>query len=183
MFKRCFRGFNAALWLIPKVGRPAVATTEPRRWPNASTEPSCSGIGHPEGFGLPIAEAMAAGCWVVYSGGGGQELFVLALLNRCPLAIGPALLLRLSTPLLSSRSPRKRTACNVRPWPSRRCTALSRSALLRRRGSGLVRHSRSGVSLLLQRFEYRMGSPFPLRPPDVTAMTSLRLKRFCVVHG
>ena len=33
-------------------------------------------FGHPEGFGLPIAEAMAAGCWVVgYSGGGGRELF------------------------------------------------------------------------------------------------------------
>jgi len=35
-------------------------------------------FGHPEGFGLPIAEAMAAGCWVVgYSGGGGCELFRL----------------------------------------------------------------------------------------------------------
>ena len=35
-------------------------------------------FGHPEGFGLPIAEAMAAGCWVVgYSGGGGRELFRL----------------------------------------------------------------------------------------------------------
>ena len=33
-------------------------------------------FGHPEGFGLPIAEAMASGCWVVgYSGGGGDELF------------------------------------------------------------------------------------------------------------
>lgn len=33
-------------------------------------------FGHPEGFGLPIAEAMAAGCWVVgNSGGGGRELF------------------------------------------------------------------------------------------------------------
>ena len=33
-------------------------------------------FGHPEGFGLPIAEAMAAACWVVgYSGGGGRELF------------------------------------------------------------------------------------------------------------
>lgn len=33
-------------------------------------------FGHPEGFGLPIAEAMASGCWVVgYSGGGGSELF------------------------------------------------------------------------------------------------------------
>lgn len=35
-------------------------------------------FGFPEGFGLPIAEAMAAGCWVVgYSGGGGSELFRL----------------------------------------------------------------------------------------------------------
>jgi len=33
-------------------------------------------FGHPEGFGLPVAEAMASGCYVVgYSGGGGQELF------------------------------------------------------------------------------------------------------------
>lgn len=33
-------------------------------------------FGHPEGFGLPVAEAMAAGCYVVgYSGGGGDELF------------------------------------------------------------------------------------------------------------
>lgn len=33
-------------------------------------------FGHPEGFGLPIAEALAAGCFVVgYSGLGGRELF------------------------------------------------------------------------------------------------------------
>ena len=33
-------------------------------------------FGHPEGFGLPVAEAMASGCWVIgYSGGGGNELF------------------------------------------------------------------------------------------------------------
>lgn len=33
-------------------------------------------FGYPEGFGLPIAEAMASGCWVIgYSGGGGKELF------------------------------------------------------------------------------------------------------------
>lgn len=33
-------------------------------------------FGHPEGFGLPVAEAMAAGCYVVgYSGGGADELF------------------------------------------------------------------------------------------------------------
>ena len=33
-------------------------------------------FGHPEGFGLPVAEAMASGCWVVgYSGLGGNELF------------------------------------------------------------------------------------------------------------
>jgi len=33
-------------------------------------------FGHPEGFGLPVAEAMASGCWVIgYSGLGGRELF------------------------------------------------------------------------------------------------------------
>ena len=36
-------------------------------------------FGHPEGFGLPVAEAMACGCAVVgYSGLGGRELFQLA---------------------------------------------------------------------------------------------------------
>ena len=35
-------------------------------------------FGHPEGFGLPVAEAMASGCHVVgYSGLGGRELFQL----------------------------------------------------------------------------------------------------------
>ena len=36
-------------------------------------------FGHPEGFGLPVAEALACGCAVVgYSGLGGRELFNLA---------------------------------------------------------------------------------------------------------
>jgi len=36
-------------------------------------------FGHPEGFGLPVAEAMACGCAVVgYSGLGGRELFHVA---------------------------------------------------------------------------------------------------------
>ena len=36
-------------------------------------------FGHPEGFGLPVAEALASGCAVVgYSGLGGRELFSLA---------------------------------------------------------------------------------------------------------
>ncbi|MDO6351163.1 glycosyltransferase [Synechococcus sp. YX-04-1] len=36
-------------------------------------------FGHPEGFGLPVAEAMACGCAVVgYSGLGGKELFDLS---------------------------------------------------------------------------------------------------------
>ena len=35
-------------------------------------------FGHPEGFGLPVAEAMACGCAVIgYSGLGGRELFSL----------------------------------------------------------------------------------------------------------
>ena len=36
-------------------------------------------FGHPEGFGLPLAEALACGCSLVgYSGLGGRELFALA---------------------------------------------------------------------------------------------------------
>ena len=36
-------------------------------------------FGHPEGFGLPVAEALACGCAVVgYTGLGGRELFNLA---------------------------------------------------------------------------------------------------------
>ena len=42
-------------------------------------------FGHPEGFGLPIAEAMAAGCWVVgFSGGGGRELFRFGASQEVP---------------------------------------------------------------------------------------------------
>jgi hypothetical protein len=36
-------------------------------------------FGHPEGFGLPLAEALACGCYLIgYSGLGGRELFQLA---------------------------------------------------------------------------------------------------------
>ena len=42
-------------------------------------------FGHPEGFGLPVAEAMASGCWVIgYSGGGAKELFRLGLSDEIP---------------------------------------------------------------------------------------------------
>ena len=40
-------------------------------------------FGHPEGFGLPIAEAAGCGCYVIgYSGLGGKELMDLATKNN-----------------------------------------------------------------------------------------------------
>ena len=40
-------------------------------------------FGHPEGFGLPLAEAAACGCFLIgYSGLGGKELFHLASENK-----------------------------------------------------------------------------------------------------
>ena len=46
-------------------------------------------FGHPEGFGLPIAEAMAAGCWVVgYSGMGEESFSDTALLRKFPWRLG-----------------------------------------------------------------------------------------------
>lgn len=40
-------------------------------------------FGHPEGFGLPMAEALASGCYLIgYSGLGGRELFKIAQ-NHC----------------------------------------------------------------------------------------------------
>ncbi len=39
-------------------------------------------FGHPEGFGLPLAEAAACGCYLIgYSGLGGREIFDLAVRN------------------------------------------------------------------------------------------------------
>ena len=44
-------------------------------------------FGHPEGFGLPVAEALACGCSVVgYSGLGGREIF--DLVSDLPVAYG-----------------------------------------------------------------------------------------------
>lgn len=48
-------------------------------------------FGHPEGFGLPVAEAMACGCAVVgYSGLGGRELFDLAAGYGLGVAVEPS---------------------------------------------------------------------------------------------
>lgn len=44
-------------------------------------------FGHPEGFGLPAAEAMACGCFVIgYHGGGGKEFFYPEFSD--PIAVG-----------------------------------------------------------------------------------------------
>ena len=45
-------------------------------------------FGHPEGFGLPIAEALSAGCSLVgYHGLGGKELFDIAARYKCAYAV------------------------------------------------------------------------------------------------
>ena len=45
-------------------------------------------FGHPEGFGLPVAEAMASRCAVVgYTGLGGRELFNRANLYKCGIPV------------------------------------------------------------------------------------------------
>lgn len=54
-------------------------------------------FGHPEGFGLPVAEAMACGCAIVgYSGLGGRELFSvgksLGLVKEVPIGDWPCFL-------------------------------------------------------------------------------------------
>lgn len=46
-------------------------------------------FGHPEGFGLPVAEALACGCGLIgYSGLGGRELFSLAKDHQVGLEVG-----------------------------------------------------------------------------------------------
>ena len=45
-------------------------------------------FGHPEGFGLPVAESIASGCFVVgYSGLGGEELFDLGKRNNTAFSV------------------------------------------------------------------------------------------------
>ena len=66
-------------------------------------------FGHPEGFGLPIAEAMASGCWVVgYSGGGGRELFRFGASSEIPFGDWSAFVNGIQTALTSfSKYPRE----------------------------------------------------------------------------
>ena len=46
-------------------------------------------FGHPEGFGLPLAEAAACGCYLIgYSGLGGRELLEHASKHRAGVEIG-----------------------------------------------------------------------------------------------
>ena len=45
-------------------------------------------FGHPEGFGLPVAEALACACYVIgYSGLGGRELFSLGSASSCSVEV------------------------------------------------------------------------------------------------
>lgn len=68
------RGLLERWQLVPIQGRPQAEV--------ASLLQQClvfMAFGHPEGFGLPLAEAIACACWPIgYSGLGGRELFALA---------------------------------------------------------------------------------------------------------
>ncbi|MCB4411511.1 glycosyltransferase [Synechococcus sp. MU1611] len=62
-------------------------------------------FGHPEGFGLPVAEAMASGCSVIgYSGLGGRELFKIgkAFGTTQEIAVGDYLQFVLATKTLDN---------------------------------------------------------------------------------
>ena len=64
---------NPALWHLRRNPKRLKNRLKPEQLNSARLFLS---FGHPEGFGLPVAEAMAAGCYVVgYSGGGADELF------------------------------------------------------------------------------------------------------------
>ena len=64
-----FKGWK----LLPIVGKPHHEVVS-----NLQSSLVFLSFGHPEGFGLPVAEALACGCAVVgYSGLGGREIFDL----------------------------------------------------------------------------------------------------------
>ena len=63
---------------VPWTGQPLIDLPHKQIAHYLSSSKIFLSFGHPEGFGLPVAEAMASGCWVIgYSGLGGRELFSL----------------------------------------------------------------------------------------------------------
>ncbi len=88
-------------------------------------------LGHSEGFGLPVAEALAAGCLVVgYDGGGGHELFAAPGAWRVP-EQRPLLLLDRVSRLLDRADQLGGQRLANRAWVRRRYSAEhTRDALL-----------------------------------------------------
>ncbi|WP_375486875.1 glycosyltransferase [uncultured Jatrophihabitans sp.] len=88
-------------------------------------------LGHSEGFGLPIAEALAAGCLVTgYDGGGGRELFEAP--GAWPVAEQrPLLLVDRVADLLSRRHELAETSQQNRSWVlERHSPDVTRAALV-----------------------------------------------------